>query len=56
MEITATTAAIAAEVGCSSAFTFRPAFTRAYGTSPTAYRRTRGLSQHPPGNRAAATP
>ena len=38
---TDTTAAIAAEVGYSSAFTFSTAFTRAYGTSPTGYRRTR---------------
>lgn len=35
----ATTAAIAAEVGYSSAFTFSTAFTRVYGTHPTAYRR-----------------
>lgn len=44
---TATTAAIAAEVGYSSAFTFSTAFTRAYGTSPTAYRRTTH-ARHPP--------
>lgn len=38
---TATTAVIAAEIGYSSAFTFSTAFTRAYGTSPTSYRRAR---------------
>lgn len=38
---TATTAVIAAEIGYSSAFTFSTAFTRAYGTSPTGYRRAR---------------
>lgn len=37
----ATTAAIAAEVGYSNAFTFSAAFTRAYGTNPTSYRRPR---------------
>lgn len=36
---TSTTAVIAAEVGYSNAFTFSTAFTRAYGTSPTSYRR-----------------
>ncbi|WP_411719928.1 AraC family transcriptional regulator [Mycetocola sp.] len=37
----ATTATVAAEVGYSSAFTFSTAFSRAYGMSPTAYRRAR---------------
>jgi AraC-like DNA-binding protein len=56
-ETTATTATIAAEVGYSSAFTFSTAFTRAYGQSPTAYRRARssGHAPGPPGNRAAVT-
>ena len=47
VDSTATTAAIAADVGYSSAFTFSAAFTRAYGTSPTAYRRTTH-ARHPP--------
>ena len=37
---TATTAAIAQEVGYGNASTFSTAFTRAYGTSPTGYRRS----------------
>lgn len=37
----ATTATVATEVGYSSAFTFSTAFSRAYGQSPTAYRRQR---------------
>ena len=37
----ATTATVAAEIGYSSAFTFSTAFSRAYGMSPTAYRRGR---------------
>ena len=36
----ATTAAIAQEVGYSSAFAFSAAFSRAYGVSPTGYRRS----------------
>lgn len=36
----ATTAAIAAEVGYSSAFAFSTAFSRAFGVSPTGYRRS----------------
>ena len=43
---TATTAAIAEEVGYSNAFTFSAAFTRVYGTSPTGYRRS--LHRPPP--------
>lgn len=43
---TATTAAIAAEVGYSSAFTFSTAFTRVFGTSPTSYRRARRTQRH----------
>ncbi|MDP9696644.1 UNVERIFIED_ORG: AraC-like DNA-binding protein [Arthrobacter globiformis] len=38
---TATTAAIAAAIGYSNAFSFSNAFTRAYGTNPTNYRRTK---------------
>jgi AraC-like DNA-binding protein len=37
---TATTAAIAQEVGYSSAFAFSAAFSRVYGVSPTGYRRS----------------
>ncbi|MEX5258034.1 AraC family transcriptional regulator [Kocuria arenosa] len=58
VDSTATTATIAAEVGYSSAFTFSTAFTRAYGASPTAYRRTTH-SRHPrnpPGIRASTSP
>ncbi|WP_189337465.1 AraC family transcriptional regulator [Arthrobacter sp. AFG7.2] len=41
---TATTAAIAQDVGYSSAFAFSAAFSRAYGVSPTGYRRAAEVS------------
>ncbi len=58
VESTATTATIAAGVGYSSAFTFSTAFTRSYGTSPTAYRRTTHVRhpRRPPGSRGSASP
>lgn len=46
VDSTATTAAIAAEIGYSSAFAFSTAFTRVYGARPTAYRRSAHVPQH----------